>query len=313
MEKLLFTKSERRSIIFLIGIGLAFQTYSIYLKPNNSLSIHPSLNDYLTSVNIETIDSSELVLLKQPKNNEKSKIGNEDSKDNTEFNNVMQERNSSFQLFNFDPNSLDSIGFIKLGLKPWTVKNILKYRNHNGVFKKSSDLQKIYSLDSITFDRIKGYCSIDSERLKPKKLLSKDNLPTSFKTNFVNINLADTSLLKTIYGIGPKLASRIIKYRKNIGGFHSVNQLTEVYGIEKEIIVKNSSILTCTGPLKKVSINTISKDSLVKHFYFNFKTANAILKYRKQHGKIESPDALNKIIAIDSLTKTKIKPYIDFT
>lgn len=50
----------------------------------------------------------------------------------------------------------------------------------------------------------------------------------------VELNSADTTALKMVPGIGSVFAKRIIKYRDLLGGFYSVEQLGEVYGIDEE-------------------------------------------------------------------------------
>ena len=47
----------------------------------------------------------------------------------------------------------------------------------------------------------------------------------------VNINTADEELLQTLPGIGPALASRIVAYREENGGFRYLYELTNVRGI----------------------------------------------------------------------------------
>ena len=50
----------------------------------------------------------------------------------------------------------------------------------------------------------------------------------------VELNTADTTILKKVPGIGSTFARRIMKYRELLGGFYDVSQLAEVYGIDEE-------------------------------------------------------------------------------
>ncbi len=59
----------------------------------------------------------------------------------------------------------------------------------------------------------------------------------------VNINTADTKVLSTLKGIGPKKAKAIVDYRQKHGNFKSLQDLAEVRGIgEKSLdrIIKNN-------------------------------------------------------------------------
>jgi len=54
------------------------------------------------------------------------------------------------------------------------------------------------------------------------------------KIPLLDINTSDSSALVTLPGIGPVLSMRIIRYRNLLGGFWSVNQLKEIYGLPEE-------------------------------------------------------------------------------
>ena len=46
-----------------------------------------------------------------------------------------------------------------------------------------------------------------------------------------DLNEVDSVWLTSIHGIGPVLSKRLVKYRKLLGGFNSIDQLKEVYGL----------------------------------------------------------------------------------
>ncbi len=64
---------------------------------------------------------------------------------------------------------------------------------------------------------------------KPEELLRKKK---------ASLNTADEKTLETLPGVGPAMAKRIVDYRKEKGGFSSIEQLKEVKGIGDAIFHK---------------------------------------------------------------------------
>ena len=48
--------------------------------------------------------------------------------------------------FVFDPNTADSIQLLRLGLRPWQVRNIYKYRSKGGIYRTKADFARLYGL-----------------------------------------------------------------------------------------------------------------------------------------------------------------------
>src|SRR5690606_2394247 len=100
--------------------------------------------------------------------------------------------------------------------------------------------------------------------------------------------------------IGPVFASRIIHYRDKLGGFHDASQLLEVYGMDEERYEPlRSQVFVDISLLKKININDADFEQLNGHPFINYKQANAIVQYRKQHGDFEKVDDLLNILIID--------------
>ncbi len=54
----------------------------------------------------------------------------------------------------------------------------------------------------------------------------------------IDLNMATSIQLQELPGVGEKTADAIVKYRKNHGSFHSVNDLLNVKGIGKKKLEK---------------------------------------------------------------------------
>ena len=134
-----------------------------------------------------------------------------------------------------------------------------------------------------------------------------------YDTLLVDINTADTSRLQQLRGIGPVFATRIVRYRTSLGGFASVDQLLEVYGMSYDRFSDIAPhIVASPSNISKIPINSASLDQLRNHPYLDYHQARAIIEYRKKLGPIQNQDDLLKINLIDYPTARKISPYIQY-
>jgi DNA uptake protein ComE-like DNA-binding protein len=132
-----------------------------------------------------------------------------------------------------------------------------------------------------------------------------------YKPKVIEINEADTSAFISLPGIGSKLAMRIVNFRDKLGGFYSVNQVAETYGVPDSTFQKIKPRLDCNiGAVKKININEADINQLKSHPYIKYALANVILNYRKQHGYFKSIDDIRQIDAITEEVFRKIAPYL---
>jgi competence protein ComEA len=142
---------------------------------------------------------------------------------------------------------------------------------------------------------------------------------SSYKTNsyssneafIIEINSADSNSFGRVNGIKRYVAARIIKYRRALGGFYSVSQLKEVYGLKPELIDSNMQHFTVdVSRLKTININSADINTLKHHPYIGNSLANVIVQYRLQHGSFNSKADLKKIAIITDEEYEKLLPYI---
>lgn len=127
----------------------------------------------------------------------------------------------------------------------------------------------------------------------------------------LDINLADSSDFRQLKGIGSVLSSRIIRFRNRLGGFHSVSQLEEVYGIKPELIRILEPSLILHSSWHRMDLNSATESDLNRHPYFNYKQVDAIIRYRTQHGRFASVDELNKLPMLTPDWIIKVEPYLE--
>lgn len=229
---------------------------------------------------------------------------------------------SDAKLFIFDPNAIDKNGFVSLGMPEFIAERIVKYRIAGGKFKSKDDLKKIYGLLPSTYARLEPFIKIEANpnTISENTLINnieknsdiKPEFPkSSYSKKSVNFdfNTVDTTTLMTIKGVGSKLSQRIIKFRDNLGGFNSENQVKEVFGLDSLVVNELLKFGTINSPVRKININTFSE---LKHPYLKPYIAKVIIAYRNEHGNFKSIDDLSKIKILDANTILKIKPYLIF-
>lgn len=113
-------------------------------------------------------------------------------------------------------------------------------------------------------------------------------------------------------GIGPSLTRRIIKYRSMLGGFYSVEQLKEVYGMPDSTISQVAGHITVDASLvTKLLVNQAGFNELRRHPYLTFQSTQAIINYRAKHGRL-SEENLRTIGVFDEAQLRRLLPYLDF-
>ena len=127
------------------------------------------------------------------------------------------------------------------------------------------------------------------------------------------LNESDSAALEKLPGIGPVLASRIIRYREKLGGFYHRSQLREVYGIDDSLYAFIEHFIETNqaeGSLKKMDINTATLETLRQHPYLRWEKAKAIIRYREANGPFANVRDLEKILTLDTLTIRRLLPYV---
>ena len=224
--------------------------------------------------------------------------------------------------FPFDPNKATQEEFTQLGLSERTSKTILNFRSKGGRFYKKKDLLKIYGLDSTWYNQVASYIEIPNNfSPSPTKPKSKPiPRPKSFakaytrKTISININEANAEQWAKLYGIGPVLSSRIVKFRDKLGGFYQIAQVNETYGLPDSTFQKIRPQLLIHTPLalKPLAINQLEVKNLAAHPYIDWKKAHIIARYKEQHGPFADFAALQEIHGLEEEWLERLRPYLSF-
>ena len=148
------------------------------------------------------------------------------------------------------------------------------------------------------------------KRTKPTSFPRTEKFP---RGTLVELNMADTTTLKKVPGIGPVFANRIVKYRNLLGGFYAVSQLREVYGIDEERYQALAPwFVADTAYLQKLKVNELPAKLLRKHPYINYHQAKVIEQLRKQKGKLSGWENLRLLEEFTEADRQRLTPYLSF-
>lgn len=221
---------------------------------------------------------------------------------------ISDKKKSEPMGFSFDPNTVNEDSLLFLGISKYVAQNIIKYRAKGGRFHKAEDLAKIYGMDSTLFEELKPFIEINSSLIskhssEKKKKYNARKLAKLLEGS-IDINKADTTTFKKLRGIGTVYANRIVKFRNSLGGFYSVDQINQVWGISDSLYHCIKPYLSVDGKdVQRKNINDLDKNQLARHPYIDWKRAKIICKFRKVHGNFESMEDFKNVhgISVDFL------------
>lgn len=222
----------------------------------------------------------------------------------------------------FDPNSATLLEMTRAGLQSWQAQNVIKYRQKGGVWKSKAHFQQLYGLSAEQYERIAPLLLLpenhETKHIEergnataeaPRRIYQKQEKFSAGTT--LDINTADTTLLKHIPGIGSYYAQKICRYRDRLGGFVSAQQMDEIEGLPSDI--KDWITVSPHFAPERVYINRATFKELIHHPYLNYEQTKAIVNYRSKYGAIRSFDALSLDTNFTEGDFRRLQPYIDFS
>ena len=308
-----FTRRERIAVLIIVGLmGLILIYPEIAARVSPKKKIITDTSWFATVRQLEQKNPDSLSEDRKPEDDnyayqyDRPKVNDYDNKELKK------------ELFYFDPNKISPAEWKRLGLRDKTIQTIQNYLSKGGKFRNPQDLQRVYGLHQNEYERLAPYIKIESiaESKNPetattsiKENASVKNHSSNYK--IIDINIADTTAFISLPGIGSKLASRIISFRDKLGGFYSIEQVKETYGLPDSTFQKIKQYLQVnSSSIKKININTATVDELKVHPYIKYGLANPIVAYRNEHGSFLRVEDIKKVMAVTEEIYRKIEPYL---
>ena len=165
--------------------------------------------------------------------------------------------------------------------------------------------KRVYSRDTVRKVSNAKIFSVNTDTVRKTRYQAK-TAPQSP----LDLNRADSSALVSLPGIGPYYASKIIRYREQLGGYVRINQILEVEGVPDSLM--KWFFLADSVPFRKIQVNTESVSSLRKHPYLDFYQARAIVEFRRERGNIKGPEQLSFLEEFTDQDLVRLDPYLDY-
>jgi DNA uptake protein ComE-like DNA-binding protein len=221
----------------------------------------------------------------------------------------------------FDPNTVDSLTLVGFGIKAWKVKNFLHYRAAGKVFRSAKDLGDTYGWTEEDVHLLAPYVQVgeayqqrkEMPRYEKKETRNSKSLSQTkkFQTlTLVDVNEADTTLLRRIPGVGEKISEAIVRYRQQLGGYYSVEQLLEISIVSPELL----EWFTISSPtaVQKMNLNLASFQALNSHPYISYEQTKSLLQYIRLYGEVKDEATLLSIGVFTKEELERLRPYIAY-
>lgn len=276
-----YSKSQRSGIFLLVLLCLIFQFAFFYFDPSYNKENNSEKQKWISL-------QTKVDALKTEKQNYIPKI------------------------YPFNPNFISDYKGSKLGMSVAEIDRLLNFRKTNQYVNSSSEFQKVTQVSDSLLNAISPYFKFPDWVNNRKANNFKSFQKKIDKIVVLDINLATKEDLIKIYGIGPALSDRILKQKELFGGFVSMKQMNDIWGLSPEVIESlNQNFKVVALPkIKKIDINNASIKELLLFPYFKYALAKAIVTYRSMNGDFKNFEDLIKINDFPSEKLDIIRLYL---
>ena len=228
-------------------------------------------------------------------------------------------QNKSEKIFLFNPNFITDYKGYKLGMSVAEIDRLLEFRKTNQFVNSADEFQKVTKISDSLLNVISPLFKFPDWVNNRKEKKEFEKFPSKAfakkeKIILIDINQATKEDLIKIYGIGEAISLRILKQKEVLGGFVSMDQMSDVWGLSPEVIENlNSHFKIISLPeFKKIDVNNASLKELSQFYYFRYALAKEIITYRSMNGDFKNIEDLTKIKGFPVDKAKTIALYLDF-
>ena len=218
-----------------------------------------------------------------------------------------------------EPFVLDTVSveyMTRWGFSPRQAEVLLHYRDAIGGIRSEEQLRKCYVVDEPMADRLLQYVVFVPEANVLEPMIDKttaDSVQKPAPMTLLDLNSADSAMLVAVDGIGAKSAFEIIKYRELLGGYHSVEQLSELKSVTESNFEKILQQIYCDScKISKIDINFAGPKELERHPYVSARALRRIIKQRQLKGGWSRIEEMIEDDILSEEEAERLAPYLRF-
>ncbi len=229
---------------------------------------------------------------------------------------AIYKKKGAYVMRPFNPNFITDFKGYKLGMSTEEIDRLLAYRKTNRYVNSAQEFQQVTKVSDSLLKVMAPYFKFPDWVVKRNQ--SQLYAASSFKKResrpIIDINKATAEDLKKVYGIGEGLSERILKEKDKLGGFVSMEQLGDVWGLSPEVIenLNKDFKVTALPAVKKFKINQLNVKELMQFPYFKYPIAKAIITFRSMNNGIKNVEDLSKISGFPLDKIEIIALYLEF-
>jgi len=221
------------------------------------------------------------------------------------------------KIYPFNPNFITDFKGYKLGMSVAEIDRLLAFRKKDKYVNSAKEFQQVTKVSDSLLEAISPYFKFPdwvTQKNRNKNFEKFNTFKKKENRPVIDINLATKEDLKKIYGIGDGLSDRILKEKEKFGGFVSMEQMQDIWGLSPEVIeeLTTSFSVKSIPEVKRINVNTASLKELMQFPYFRYALAKSIITHRSMNGKIADAAELTKISGFPVEKEKIITLYLEF-
>ncbi|HEX9979652.1 MAG TPA: helix-hairpin-helix domain-containing protein [Flavobacterium sp.] len=212
----------------------------------------------------------------------------------------IQKKKQKPKVYPFNPNFITDFKAYKLGMSVEQIDRLLAFRKENRYVNSAKEFQQVTKVSDSLLAVISPYFKFPEwtrNRNRNNMFVQKGYKKKEKVIQVKDINAATAEDLIAIYGIGPALSERILSQKERLGGFVSMEQMNDIWGLSPEVIasLNNAFKVTSQPVVKKININSASMKELSQFPYFRYPLSKDIVTFRSMNGAIRNAEDLVRI------------------